>query len=92
MINASQRRGTTFPIMIRSDTNTISLDALLDTGAIRSCINYTTFNKLGGKGFAWKAIPTVMGADGSDLGALGTVTYKIQLGTKQVEQDFIVYM
>ena len=62
----------------------------MDTGAIRSCINYTTFNKLGGKGLAWKATPTVMGADGSDLGALGTVTYKIQLGTKQVEQDFIV--
>ena len=76
--------------MIRSDINTISLDALLDTGAIRSCINYTTFNRLGGKGLAWKATPTVMGADGSDLGTLGTVTYKIPLGTKQVEQDFIV--
>ena len=62
----------------------------MDTGAVRSCINYDTYKELGDTTLNWKATQTVMGADGSDLGAMGTMKYILILGNKKIEQEFII--
>ena len=62
----------------------------MDTGAVRSCMNYDTYIELGDTTINWKAAPTVTGADGSDLGAMGTMKYMLILGNKKIEQEFII--
>ena len=47
IINNIQKRGTTFPILIRNLQTKIDSNALMDTGATRSCMNYSTGYKLG---------------------------------------------
>ena len=46
VINEYQRRGTTFPVAIKTNGNYEHTFALMDTGASRSCINYTMFLKI----------------------------------------------
>ena len=65
-------------------------EILLDTGAIRSCMNYNTYMKLKHIHINQANTPPVVGADGSDLGAMGTVTCELQMGGKTVSQEFIV--
>ena len=91
MNNNVQKRGTSFPIFFlgSKDPETI-WDSLMDTGATRSCMNYSTFVKLGNGNFRQKGTPTVTVADGGNLGAIGITTCKIQLGTEMIKQDFIV--
>ena len=62
----------------------------MDTGATRSCMNYSMFMKLGNGNLRQKGTPTVTAADGGNLGAIGITTCKIQLGTEMIKQDFIV--
>ena len=62
----------------------------MDTGAIRSCINYNTYVELGEENLLWRATPMVTGADGGDLGAMGIAKYTLTLGSKKVQQEFIV--
>ena len=83
VINNIQKRGTTFPVSIKNAQKSIDSNVLMDTGATRSCMNYNT---------AYRQFNTmqVVGADGSDLGAVGTITCKISLGDIEVEQTFIV--
>ena len=56
---------------------------------MHSCINYNTFLK-------WNIqltqceVPKVIGADGGDLGSMGTVQLTLRIGTSKVTQDFIV--
>ena len=91
MNNDVQKRGTSFPIFFpdSKDPETI-WDSLMDTGATRSYMNYSTFMKLGNGNLRQKGTPTVTAADGGNLGAIGITTCKIQLGTETIKQDFIV--
>ena len=68
----------------------MKLTALMDTGAGKSCINYATFEKVRGTLKQMGYHCRVVGADGSDLGAMGTVACEITLGSKVVTQTFVV--
>ena len=61
----------------------------MDTGAIRSCINYNTFRKLNVQ-LMQREVPRVMGADGCDLGSMGTVELMLSIGANKVAQEFII--
>ena len=56
---------------------------------MRSCINYNTFRKLNVQ-LTQCEVPKVIGADGGDLGSMGTVQLTLRIGTSKVTQDFIV--
>ena len=56
---------------------------------MRSCINYNTFHKLNVQ-LTQCEVPKVIGADGGDLGSMGTVQLMLRIGTSKVTQDFIV--
>ena len=62
----------------------------MDTGATRSCMNYSTAYKMGKNCIRQFETMQVVGADGSDLGAVGTIDCKIMIGDVEVEQTFIV--
>ena len=53
-------------------------------------MNYSTYLKLKQVRLQTENTPPVVGADGSDLGAAGTIQCTLQLGTEQVTQSFIV--
>ena len=57
---------------------------------MHSCINYNTFRKLDVQ-LAQREVPKVIGADGGDLGSMGSVQLMLKIGTSKVTQDFIVY-
>ena len=84
-----QRCGKTFPLNIETRHKTSQFFALMDTGAIHSCINYNTFCKLNIQ-LTQCEVPKVMGADGSDLGSMGTVKLTLSIGANKVVQEFIV--
>ena len=63
--------------------------ALMDTGAMRSCINYNTFRKLNEQ-LTQREVPKVIGADCGDLGSMGIVQLTLRIGNSKVKQDFIV--
>ena len=90
MINNIQKRGTTFPVSIQSKQIRIDSNALMDTGATRSCMNYSTAYKMGKNCIRQFKTMQVVGADGSDLGAVGMIECKIMIGDIEVEQTFIV--
>ena len=54
-----------------------------------SCINYNTFRKLDIQ-LAQREVQKVIGADGGDLGSMGSVWLMLKIGTSKVTQDFIV--
>ena len=54
-----------------------------------SCINYNTFRKLNVQ-LTQGEVPKVIGADGGDLGSMGTVQLTLIIGSKKVTQNFIV--
>ena len=56
---------------------------------MRSCINYNTFCKLNVQP-TQREIPKVMGADGGDLGSMGTVELTLNIEANKVAQDFIL--
>ena len=64
--------------------------ALMDTGAVRSCMNHATFEKLKNVKLSHKEVPKVLAADGSDLGSIGSVELKLLMGNQTVTQEFIV--
>ena len=78
-----QRRGTTFPLNIETRHKRSQFFALMDTAAIRSCINYNTFRKLNVQ-LTQREEPRVMGADGGDLGSMGTVELTLSIGANKV--------
>ena len=84
-----QRHGTTFPLNIETRHRKSQFFALMDTGAMRSCINYNTFCKLNIQ-LTQQDVSKVMGADGGDLGSMGTVELILNIGENKVAQDFIV--
>ena len=62
----------------------------MDTGATRSCMNYSTAYKMGKNCIRQFETMQVVGADGSNLGAVGTIECKITIGDIEIEQTFIV--
>ena len=56
---------------------------------MRSCINYNTFRKLNIQ-LTQREVPKVMGADGGDLGSMGTVELTLSIGANKVAQEFII--
>ena len=79
----------TFPLNIETRHKRSQFFALMDTGAIRSCINYNTFCKLNIQ-LMQREEPRVMGADASDLGSMGTVKLTLSIGVNKVAQEFII--
>ena len=78
-------KGTTFPIDIQGT----KCNALIDTGASRSCISEAYFKTLPQqtlKGLHRVAVP----ASGSSLAPLGFITSNITLGNKTFQHDFVV--
>ena len=90
VVNNIQKRETTFPISIRNLQIKVDSNALMDTGATRSCMNCSTAHRLGRGQIKQFNTMQVVGADGSDLGVLGTLTCKITIGDMEIEQTFIV--
>ena len=84
-----QRRGTTFPVDAETKNGKQKLFALMDTGAMRSCMNYSTFCKLNAS-LSQQDTPKVVGADGSDLGSMGIADLTLTLGTRKIKQCFII--
>ena len=68
----------------------IDSNDLMDTGATRSCMNYSTAYKLGKNNIKQFRTMQLVGADSSDLGAVGTLQCKITIADIEVEQMFIV--
>ena len=84
-----QRRGTTFPVDAETKNGKQKLFALMDTGAMRSCMNYSTFCKLNAS-LSQQDTPKVVRADGGDLGSMGIADLTLTLGTKKIKQHFII--
>ena len=84
-----QRCGTTLPLNIETRHKKSQFFALMDTGAMRSCINYNTFRKLNVQ-LTQSEVLKVMGADGGDLGSMGTVELMLSIGANKVAQYIIV--
>ena len=80
----------TFPITIDNQPSKEQLFTLMDTGAVQSCMNYATFEKLKGVKLSHKEVPRVLAADGSDLESIGSVELRLILLNQRVTQEFIV--
>ena len=78
--------GTTFPVIINSQVN---INALYDTGATRSCMNYDTFFNLG-LDLDDKPAPCVRTASGTDVGAIGLAMLTFAINNHVFTQQFIV--
>ena len=89
IVEEFQRCGMTFPKNIETRHKKLQFFTLMDTGAMRSCINYNTFHKLNAQ-LTQREVLKVIGADGGDLGSMGTVQLMLSIGTIKVTQDFIV--
>ena len=81
-----KRTGTTFPITFQDNQN---YNALYDTGAGASLINYTAYVALG-KELDTRYQPYIKNASGQDMGALGQVTCTFTINSQPFTQSFIV--
>ena len=79
-------RGTTFPIAIQGT----KCNALIDTGATRSCISETYFKTLPQQSLKGLHKVAVRSASGSSLAPVGFITSNITLGNKTFQHDFVV--
>ena len=52
---------------------------------MHSCINYNTFHKLNVQ-LTQHKVPKVIGADGSDLGSMGTVQLTLSIGASKLHR------
>ena len=89
IVDEFQRRGTTFILNIEIKDKKSHFFALMDTGAICSCINYNPFGKLNVP-LSPQEVPKVIGADGSDLGSMGSVELTLTIASNRVKQNFII--
>ena len=80
--------GTVFPVTIANYATQVN--ALFDTGAQRSCMNYDTFERLKLDELNTNRVPVVQSASGNSLHAVGTVTCGVNIGEKNFVQTFIV--
>ena len=79
-------KGTTFPIDIQGT----KCNALIDTGASRSCISEAYFKTLPQQTLKGLHRVAVRSASGSSLAPLGFITSNITLGNKTFQHDFVV--
>ena len=89
IVDEFQQRGTTFPVDTETKNGKQKLFALMDTGAMRSCMNYSTFCKLNAS-LSQQDTPKVVGTDGGDLGSMGIADLTLTLGTRKIKQCFII--
>ena len=82
-------RGTVFKINIANG----EVFTLFDTAASRSVMSGETFRKLNldSKNLDIKNLPTVVGANGTSLGAIGKINCEIEIRKKKFKQTFLVY-
>ena len=78
--------GTTFPVTINLQ---VEVNALYDTGATRSCMNYDIFFNLG-LDLDDKPTPCVRTASGTDMGAVSFTTLMCTINGHIFTQQFIV--
>ena len=78
-----------FPLNIEVKDRKQKFFALMDTGAMRSLMNYSMFCKLNVP-LSPQEVPRVVGTDGGDLGSMGTVKLTLMLGVNRIKQHFIV--
>ena len=79
-------RGTTFPIDIQGS----KCNALIDTGATRSCISEACFKTLLQQNLKGLHKVAVRSASGSSLAPVGFMTCDITLGNKTFQHNFVV--
>ena len=79
-------RGTTFPIDIQGT----KCNALIDTGASKSCISEAYFKTLPQQTLKGLHRVVVQSASGNSLAPLGFMTSNITLGNKTFQHDFVV--
>ena len=79
-------KGTTF----RIDIQGTKCNALIDTGASRSCISEAYFKTLPQQTLKGLHTVAVQSASGSSLAPLGFITSNITLGNKTFQHDFVV--
>ena len=79
-------RGTTFLINIQGS----KCNALIDTGAARSCISEAYFKTLPQQNLKGLHRVAVRSASGSSLAPVGFMTCDITLGNKTFQHDFVV--
>ena len=79
-------KGTTFPIDIQGT----KCNALIDTGASRSCISEAYFKALPQQTLKGLHRVAVQSVSGSSLAPLGFITSNITLGNKTFQHDFVV--
>ena len=80
-------RGTTFPITIQGT----KCNALIDTGASRSCLSEAYFKTLPQQSLKGLHRVAVRSASDSSLAPLGFITSHITLGNKTFQHDFVVF-
>ena len=85
-IALGKKTGTTFPITFDNKHN---YNALYDTGASASLINYSAYVSLG-QDLDTGYQPFVKNASGEDMGALGQVTCTFTINDQPFTQSFIV--
>ena len=79
--------------MFKINIENKTVNTLFDTGASRSVVSVDMFKilKLNDKHLSTKGIPTVVGANGTSLGAVGEIKCKIKIGKKDcIQQTFLV--
>ena len=86
MITLGRMTETAIPVTINSHVN---INALYDTGATRSCMNYDTFFNLG-LHVDDKAARHVKTTSGTDMGAIGFTTLTFAINDHIFTQQFIV--
>ena len=85
-IALGKKTGTTFPITFDNKHN---YNALYDTGAGASLINYSAYVSLG-QDLDTGYQPFIKNASGEDMGALGQVTCTFTINDQPFTQSFIV--
>ena len=85
-IALGKKTGTTFPITFNNKHN---YNALYDTGAGASLINYSAYVSLG-QDLDTGYQPFIKNASGEDMGALGQVTCTFTINNQPFTQSFIV--
>ena len=85
-IALGKKTGTTFPITFNNNQN---YNALYDTGASASLINYSAYVSLG-QDLDTGYQPFVKNASGEDMGALSQITCTFTISNQPFTQSFIV--
>ena len=81
-----KKTGTTFPITFNNNQN---YNALYDTGASASLINYSAYVSLG-QDLDTGYQPFIKNASGEDMGTLGQITCTFTINNQPFTQSFIV--